>query len=130
MPMYTLNKNGPEQFLFDAKGGTGLDGLNRSSGGGFSQQTRWGQKPLQYFTGQPLEQITLNGTWVGLKGMQELDRLREIQRQGEPMELSNAEGFTLGRWVVSRLTENHQHLLGNGLAITQGWTLELTEYVE
>ncbi|ADZ91116.1 phage tail protein [Marinomonas mediterranea] len=116
-------------FVFALNEGTPYEGLQRTSSGGWVPVQRYGQKPLSQNTGQPLENITLTGTWFQAEGMSHITELRDLQAQCEALVLADGYGNNLGQWTIKRLQEKQEKIIDDGTAFVLNFTLELEEYI-
>jgi hypothetical protein len=115
-------------FVFSLSEGTPYEGLQRTSDGGWVAVARYGQKPMSQNTGQQLENITVTGTWFQGDGMANLNALRALQNQREPLVLADGYGNNLGQWTIKRLQEKQDKIIDDGTAFVLAFTLELEEY--
>ncbi|MCG7551582.1 phage tail protein [Pseudoalteromonas sp. Of7M-16] len=115
-------------FVFSLSEDTPYSGLQRSSGGGWVNVPRYGQKPAKQNTGLQLEKIGLSGTWYRGDGMVNLDTLRAMQARREPLVLTDGYGRNLGLWTLQQLQEKQGRIIDDGTAIVIDFTIELEEY--
>lgn len=97
---------------------------------------RWaGQERLRRSTAQQAvglgeEKITLKGAifphYKG--GLKQLNVLRSIGRQLQPLNLVTGFGEVLGNWCLTSIEEEQSHLLAGGIPRKQAFTLEFVSY--
>lgn len=104
--------------------------LNRSTAWRWPTQERFGQRPVLQFTGPDAETISLPGVifgeWSG--GTGQLDAMRAMGEAGEPLELVDGNGGTMGRWVIISVDEGQTVFAANGVPRRQEFTLELKRF--
>jgi hypothetical protein len=115
-------------FVFSLSKNTPYEGLSRTSDGGFVTVPRYNGKPLSQNTGQGLENISLTGTWFKYEGMQNMQSLRDLQKQGKPLVLSDGYGINLGQWTIKNLNEKQDKIIDDGTAQMISFTITLEEF--
>ena len=118
------------EFVFSLSKNTPYEGLSRTSDGGFVTVPRYNGKPFSQNTGQGLENITLTGTWFKYQGMQNMQALRELQKQLKPIVLSDGYGINMGLWTIKSLSEKQDRIIDDGTAQTNSFTIALEEFVD
>ncbi|ANI16758.1 phage tail protein [Pseudomonas citronellolis] len=119
------------QFCFNLDTAA-FDQLTRQSEFRWASQERLTRRPAQQSPGLGDERITLRGAifphWRG--GLAQLDALREIGAQREPLNLTTGYGGVLGIWCLARVEEEQTALLRGGIPRKQAFTLEFVRYGE
>ncbi len=97
---------------------------------------RWaGQERLARSTAQ--QAVGLGGETISIKGaifpafkggLGQLQALRSIGRQLQPMTLTTGYGEVLGTWCLTRIDEDQGHLLAGGIPRKQAFSLEFASY--
>lgn len=107
-----------------------FDELRRQTGFRWAGQERLSRNPAQQAVGLGEERITLRGTvFPGAKsGLGQLQALRSIGRQLQPLSLTSGYGEVLGNWCLTSIEEEHSHLLAGGIPRKQGFSLEFVSY--
>jgi len=102
-------------------------------------QYRWrelgrvGRKPAQQFMGPGADQITLRGEilphWKG--GAHQVEAMRGQAAIGKPLVLLEGHGgFVIGTWVITRIDETKEELMGDGNPRLIKFSMTLKEYGE
>lgn len=118
------------EFIFSVSKNTPYTGLTRSSGGGWTTVSRYGQKPMLQNMGLPLEDISISGIWFFGDGMNHMDEIRAMQAKREPQVLTDGYGVNLGRWVIDNINETQDRIIDDGTACVVDFSIKLKEYVE
>ena len=107
-----------------------FDELKRSSEYRWASQERLSRRPAQQAVGMGEERITLTGAiFGGFKGgIKQLDTLRSIAAQLQPLGLTTGYGDVLGNWCLKNIEEEQSALLQGGIPRKQGFTLEFVRY--
>ena len=107
-----------------------FDELKRSSEYRWASQERLSRRPAQQAVGMGEERITLSGSiFGGFKGgIKQLDTLRSIGAQLQPLGLTTGYGDVLGNWCLKNIEEEQSSLLQGGIPRKQGFTLEFVRY--
>jgi phage protein U len=107
-----------------------FDELRRSTEFRWASQERLSRRPAQQAVGMGDEQITLKGAIIpGLKGgLKQLDTLRTLGAQLQPLTLTTGYGDVLGTWCLKSLEEEQSALMQGGIPRKQGFTLEFVRY--
>ncbi|ASA54663.1 phage tail protein [Vibrio gazogenes] len=116
-------------FAFSLSNHTPYEGLQRTSNGGWVTVPRYGQKPISQNLGQPLDKISMTGTWFHGEGMKNMQALRQLQAQRKPLVLMDGYGQSMGQWVIKVLQEKQDRVIDDGTAFVVGFSIELEEYV-
>lgn len=104
--------------------------LSRTSAFRWAAQERLTRRPAQQAVGMGDEKITLKGDiFPGFKGgLTQLNTLRSIGQQLQPMLLTTGFGEVLGNWCLVNVNEEQSALLQGGIPRKQGFTLEFVRY--
>ena len=107
-----------------------FDELRRQTGFRWAGQERLNRNPAQQAVGLGEERITLKGTiFPGAKsGLGQLQALRSIGRQLQPLSLTSGYGEVLGNWCLTSIEEDQSSLLAGGIPRKQGFSLEFVSY--
>jgi phage protein U len=128
-PMLAIGA-GDSTFTFST-GTAAYESLQRSTSWEWPAQARVGAYPAHQYTGPAAETITLPGVIYPAHrdaGAGRLDRLRALAAKGDPQPLADGSGNSLGRWVITSLTEDQSNFLPGGAPRKQTFTLNLTRY--
>ena len=122
-------KPGSTPFYFNLDTAA-FDELKRSSEYRWASQERLSRRPAQQAIGMGEERITLTGAiFGGFKGgIKQLDTLRSIGAQLQPLGLTTGYGDVLGNWCLKNIEEEQSALLQGGIPRKQGFTLEFVRY--
>ena len=107
-----------------------FDELVRSTEFRWASQERLTRRPAQQAIGMGNERITLKGAiYPGFKGgLKQLNTLRSIGAQLQPLGLTTCYGDVLGNWCLKNIEEEQSALLQGGITRKQGFTLEFVRY--
>jgi phage protein U len=107
-----------------------FDELTRSTEFRWASQERLSRRPAQQAVGIGEEKITLKGTiYPGFKGgLKQLDTLRSIGAQLNPLTLTTGYGDVMGTWCLKTIAEEQGALMHGGIPRKQGFTLEFVRY--
>ncbi|MBV4520860.1 phage tail protein [Pseudomonas sp. SWRI74] len=107
-----------------------FDELRRSTEFRWASQERLSRRPAQQAVGMGDEKITLKGAIIpGLKGgLKQLDTLRMLGAQLQPLTLTTGYGDVLGTWCLKNLEEEQSALMQGGIPRKQGFSLEFVRY--
>ena len=106
--------------------------LTRSTEFRWASQERLTRRPAQQAIGMGNERITLKGAiYPGFKGsLKQLDTLRSIGAQLQPLGLTTGYGDVLGNWCLKNIEEEQSAFLQGGIPRKQSFTLEFVRYGE
>ena len=104
--------------------------LTRSSEFRWAAQERLTRRPAQQAVGLGAERISLKGSiYPGFKGgLKQLDTLRSIGAQLQPLSLTTGYGDVLGNWCLKTIEEEQSAFLQGGIPRKQAFTLEFVRY--
>ena len=104
--------------------------LRRSTAFRWASQERLSRRPAQQGVGMGDEKITLKGAiFPGFKGgLKQLDTLRRIGGQLQPLTLTTGYGEVLGTRCLASIEEEQSGLMQGGIPRKQGFTLEFVCY--
>ena len=107
------------------------DQLKRQSKYKVATQERLTRRNALQGVSQGGETITLSGVvFASLSGTGQLNALREIGLRVKPVLLTTGYGDSLGKWYLTSIDEEQEHLFADGLPRKQSFTLELERYGE
>lgn len=128
MIMQPLTPNTPPYFFnLDT---AAFDELSRSSAFRWAAQERLTRRPAQQAVAIGEEKITIKGAIFPFfkGGLKQLNTLRSIGRQLQPLMLTTGYGEVLGNWCLVNLNEEQSALLQGGIPRKQAFTLEFLRY--
>ena len=104
--------------------------LSRTTDFRWAAQERLTRRPAQQAIGMGEERIKLKGSiYPGFKGgLKQLDTLRSIGTQLQPLGLTTGYGDVLGNWCLKNIEEEQSAFLQGGIPRKQGFTLEFVRY--
>ena len=106
--------------------------LTRSTAYHWPAQERFSQHAARQFTGPGEDAITLTGViypeWRGSRD--ELDNLRSLAADGNPLLLVSGTGDILGRWIIEKIDEQQSIFADSGVARKRGFTVSLKFFDE
>ena len=107
-----------------------FDELRRSSAYRWAAQERLTRRSAQQAVGIGDEKLTLKGAiFPGFKGgLKQLDTLRSIGEQQQPLMLTTGYGHVLGNWCLINIDDEQSALLQGGIPRKQGFSLEFVRY--
>lgn len=107
-----------------------FDQLRRQTRFRWAGQERLGRYSAQQAVSQGEEHITLSGAiFPGFKGgIGQLQALRSIGRQLQPLSLTTGYGEVLGNWCLTSVEETQTQLQAGGIPRKQGFSLEFVSY--
>ncbi|MBX8536262.1 phage tail protein [Pseudomonas cichorii] len=107
-----------------------FDELRRQTSFRWAAQERLTRSIAQQAVGQGEDKLSLKGTiFPGFKGgLKQLDTLRSIGRNLQPLSLTTGYGEVLGNWCLLSVDEEQSNLLAGGIPRKQGFSLEFVSY--
>ena len=104
--------------------------LSRTTDFRWASQERLTRRPAQQAMGMGEERIKLKGSiYPGFKGgLKQLDTLRSIGAQLQPLGLTTGYGDVLGNWCLKSIEEEQGAFLQGGIPRKQAFTLEFVRY--
>lgn len=108
------------------------ESLQRDTAYRWEKQDRLGREPAMQFIGQGEDKISLSGTIYPhfRGGLGQLNTMREIAGEGEPLQLIDGLGRVLGPYCITRVTEGQMAFVGPGIPRRVDFSLELARYGE
>lgn len=104
--------------------------LSRRSSYRWAQQDLYGRLPGLQHTGQGEETITLSGViypeYRG--GFTQVEQMRTLAGEGQPLSLVSGSGTLLGRWVIESVEEKQVTFAAYGMPRKQEFTLQLKRH--
>ncbi|WP_429885387.1 phage tail protein [Geoalkalibacter halelectricus] len=125
----TMMALGPYRF---AASSAAYQSLRRSSEYRWPVQERLGSRPARQFVGVGNESINLVGVlYPHLPGgLLQLERMREVAGQGQPLRLTDGRGKDWGRWVIESIEETQAVFFADGTPRKIEFALQLAAYGE
>ncbi len=121
--------NGAEAFYFNLDTAA-FNQFKRTKAFNWAGQDRLSRSKAQQAVAMGDDKITLEGaifpTFRG--GLGQLQRLRSIGQQLQPLSLSTGYGEILGNWCLVSVSETQDNLLAGGIPGQQAFTLEFVSY--
>ena len=107
-----------------------FDELRRTTEFRWASQERLSRRPAQQAVGMGDEKITLKGViFPGLKGgLKQLDTLRALGAQLQPLTLTTGYGDVLGTWCLKSLDDDQGAFMAGGIPRKQSFNLEFVRY--
>ena len=106
--------------------------LTRSTEWRWPSQDRFGKPPVLQHVGPGGDSITLPGViypeWRG--GFGQVEQMRAMAGQGEPLQLIDGTGSSFGRWAIERIEEKQSVFADAGAPRKIEFTLQLRRYFE
>lgn len=104
--------------------------LRRQNSFRWVAQERLARSTAQQAVGLGDEKISIKGAiFPAFKGgLGQLQALRSIGRQLQPLSLTTGYGEVLGNWCLTGIDEDQSHLLAGGIPRKQGFSLEFVSY--
>lgn len=104
--------------------------LKRTTDYRWPKQDRFGQAAARQFVGIGDDTITLPGVifpaWRGGRG--QVEAMREMAADGQPLLMVAGDGVVMGRWVIERIEDGQTVFGPAGAALKQEFTLALVKY--
>lgn len=112
------------EFVFSVGGNTPISKFTRTTPGAFTEVGVIDNARSER-TGRPLETIDISAQWLQYGARENVDALRALL--DAPQQVSDGQGFNLGRWTIKNLTEGRSRLIHNGRAMVTDVQLQLME---
>lgn len=108
------------------------ESLKRTTDYRWKGQKRLGRPPSQQFIGKGDDKINLEGTIYPhfRGGLGQIDDMREMADEGEPLSLVDGRGNNLGRFCISKIQETQEALVLEGLPRKMTFKMDLVAYGE
>lgn len=104
--------------------------LNRSTSWQWAEQALFGKAPTLQYTGPGADTLTLPGViypeYRG--GLSQIDNMRLIAGNGQPLIMVSGLGRILGRWVIDQIDEKQSVFASAGMPRKIEFTLSLRRY--
>jgi phage protein U len=106
------------------------DSLQRETAYRWEQQDRLGREPAMQFIGAGNEKISLQGRIYPhfRGGLGQLNTMRQMAGEGEPLQLIDGLGNVLGQYCITRIVEGQQAYVGPGIPRRMDFAIELERY--
>ncbi len=117
----------PYYFNLDTEA---FDELRRQTGFRWAAQERLTRSIAQQAVGQGEDKLSLKSTiFPGFNGgLKQLDTLRSLGRNLQPLSLTTGYGEVLSNWCLLSVDEDQSNLLAGGIPRKQGFSLEFVSY--
>ncbi|HFQ4959190.1 TPA: phage tail protein [Vibrio vulnificus] len=115
------------EFVFSVGNKTPISKFSRTTAGAFSEVGLIDNARSEH-TGRPLEIIDISAKWLQYGAAESVQAIRALIN--EPQQVSDGQGYNLGRWIIKQLKEGRSDLIHNGQAMVTDVTLQLMEYRE
>ena len=108
------------------------DSLQHSTEYNWQEQQRLGGYSAQQFTGMGKTSISLSGVMLPdfAGGRAQLDAMRDQAGKGKPLILIDGNGFVLGKWCITKISNTNSNLWSNGMARKIEFSMDLEFYGE
>jgi phage protein U len=63
-------------------------------------------------------------------GLSQLDAMRESAAKGEPLILISGNGFVMGKWCITKISNTNSEFWGNGMPRKIEFSMDLKAYGE
>lgn len=106
--------------------------LKRETEYRWKKQERLATTPAWQYVGPGTDKINLEGVIYPhfRGGLGQINSMREMAGEGEPLSLIDGQGNVLGRYCITKIEETQSDLVLNGLPRKQVFKLELQSYGE
>lgn len=100
---------------------------------------RLGRRPAHQWIGIGEDEKTIEGTVYPLLqpsggpkvvGIKQIEEMRAIAEEGNPLQLTDGMGNNYGKWVILRIEERASDHLSNGAPRKQKFTMQISRYGE
>lgn len=115
------------EFVFAVGDRTPMSKLERNTPGAFTESALYDGARSE-FTGQPLEKMDIPARWLRYGAAKSVNELRALI--SEPQQVSDGQGFNLGKWTLSNIKESRSEIVHDGRAMVTDVTLQLMEFRE
>lgn len=106
-----------------------VDDMTREASADIASKPLMQAFPGKEFMGEGDDEITLSGQLLPFKtgGLDQLEIAHEMRRSGTRFPLQRGDGARLGWFAITRISETHSQLLGNGVGFTVRHALTMTK---
>lgn len=113
-------------------GVSSFSSLSRKASFKWRDISRFGQSPVQQFTGIDPSTIELQGTsyqsYSGAAALEIFSSLTEIASKGEPLSIVSQDGKNLGLWVIESVSADESSFLKDGTPRKVDFKMGLKKY--
>ncbi|PMJ89827.1 phage tail protein [Vibrio sp. 10N.261.55.A7] len=113
------------EFVFSVGDKTAISKMDRTTSGAYSEVSLMDSNKSE-FTGLPLESLDLTAKWTRYGAAQKVNALRELI--SEPQQVSDGQGFNLGKWTIKQIKEGKSEFIHDGRAMVTEVSLQLMEF--
>ncbi|MDW6016783.1 phage tail protein [Vibrio plantisponsor] len=113
------------EFVFAVGDKTPISKMDRVTQGAYSEVAVINGSKSE-FVGQPFETIDLTMDWTKYSAAQKVDDLRALIP--EPQQVSDGQGYNLGKWTVKQIKEGKSSLIHDGRAMVTQVSMQLVEF--
>lgn len=110
--------------VFSVQDRTPISRLARTDYGPYSETTLIDDADSEP-TGKALSKLALSATWTRPKAADAVNRIRKLL--SEPQQVSDGDGYNLGRWTISSIEEVKTSLVHNGKAMKTEVNIQFLE---
>ncbi|PTO69258.1 phage tail protein [Vibrio splendidus] len=112
------------EFVFSVGDKTPITKFDRTTVGAYSEVGLIDNARSER-TGRPLETIDITAKWLQYSAAKSVDAIRALI--DEPQQVSDGQGFNLGRWTIKQIKEGRSELIHDGRAMVTDMSLQLLE---
>jgi phage protein U len=113
------------EFVFAVGDKTPISKMDRVSNGAYSEVSVMDGSKSE-FTGQPLDSLDITAKWTRYGAAKSVDALRALILA--PQQVSDGQGFNLGKWTIKQIKEGRSELVHDGRAMVTEVSLQLMEF--
>lgn len=113
------------EFVFSVGDKTPISKIERISNGAYSEVSMI-DGAIAEFTGRPLDSIDISAKWTRYGATKNAASLRDLLL--EPQQVSDGQGFNLGKWTIKQIKEGRSELVHDGRAMVTEVSLQLMEF--
>lgn len=110
--------------VFSVQNRTPISRLSRTDYGPYSETALIDNADSEP-TGSALSKISLNATWTRSTAGESVNTLRALL--SSPQQISDGDGWNLGRWTISQIEEVKSELIHNGSAMKTEVNIQFLE---
>lgn len=103
------------------------ESMTREASATLAEKPVIGGMPPSEFTGEGADKVILSGTLFPTKigGLTELEIAHQMRRSGARVPVTRGDGFRLGTYAITNMTETHADLLRDGVGFTVKYRITL-----
>lgn len=110
--------------VFSVQSRTPISRLTRTDFGSYSETALIDNADSES-TGSPLSKISITATWTRSTATESVNKVRELLTV--PQQISDGDGWNLGRWTISQIEEVKSEIIHNGKAMKTELSIQLLE---